>query len=109
VKREDVQIKPFEAIDFPASWSGKLMTDRVCVAYEPTACVSGFNFLAMGDDWKYYNMMGLAPKTRTTGPVFIQTLAQEGVISSQTATLHYNTFESEIPSTLTLGTIHDDS
>jgi len=85
------------------------MTDRVCILYERTACVSNFGFLAMGNTWEYYNLLGLAPKSTTKGPVFIQHLANDGVISSETATLHYNTFESQKPSSLVLGTIEDES
>ena len=72
-----------------------------------TACADKVNFLAMGNSWNYYNYLGLAPKSETTGPVFIQALYKQKVISEQSATLHYNPHLSTMPSTLTLGPIQD--
>ena len=39
----------------------------------------------MGDDWTYHNILGLAPKSLTLGPVLIQKL--QGVIDEQRATI----------------------
>ena len=61
----------------------------------------------MGNDWKFYNMIGLAPRSETSGPVLIQKMKQQNVISEEIATLQYNPYPKE--SVLTFGPIADSS
>ena len=77
------------------AFEATVMTDTVCLAFG-SACAENVGFLAMGDSWRYYNLLGLAPKSESTGPVFIQALEQQGVISGQRATLHYNPISSAV-------------
>jgi len=51
--------------------------------------------------------MGLEPKSLTKGPVFIRRLAEQNVIDSMSATIVYNSFESQKPSNLILGRVSE--
>ena len=63
-----------------------LVTDRVCLSLD-RFCAKDVGFLTMGDDWPFYNFLGLAPKSLSDGPVVIKSLYRDGAIDSQRATI----------------------
>ena len=70
--RSNVDFQPSASVGNEASYTGSVVKDQVCLK-EDELCAE-VNFLAMGDDWRYYNMLGIAPRTETTGPLLIQKL-----------------------------------
>ena len=64
------EFSPFSVLGNDDPYSGWIVKDRVCLGLEES-CVENVGFLAMGNDWKFYNMLGLAPRSGTSGPVLI--------------------------------------
>ena len=80
------EFSPFSVLGNDDPYSGWIVKDRVCLDLEES-CVENVGFLAMGNDWKFYNMLGLAPRSETSGPVLIQRMKQYNIISEEIATL----------------------
>ena len=66
----DIPFAPWKSTGQGLVFQGRLMTDTICI-FENETCAQKVGFLAMGDDWTYHNILGLAPKSLTLGPVLI--------------------------------------
>lgn len=62
------------------AYSGSIVRDRICLELNDN-CVDDVTFFAVGNDWKYYNMLGLAPKKETVGPYLIRDMVRAGIIT----------------------------
>ena len=66
----NIPFAPWKATGQDLVFQGRLVTDTVCL-FENETCAEKVGFLAMGDDWTYHNILGIAPKSLTLGPVLI--------------------------------------
>ena len=79
----------------------------MCLSDDNDACAYTVGFLDIGNEFRR-NLLGLAPKSNSTGPVFIQKLLETEVIDEQTVTINYNPKEMRTTSQFLIGSISDE-
>ena len=99
---------PWASSGIDTTYRCKIVTDRVCL-YQDRSCATDVGFLVVGEDWTFRNILGLAPKSLTDGPVLIQNLFNNQAIDEQRATLEFVPIDAGVNSKLTLGSLNQDT